>query len=319
MNNSTKPTVYAPTASIKHLGFPFIAERPERITELDFMCDELGLKLDPAGPATDAQLNLAHDTSYIDFIKKVSGRGPLRSALAYLFDPRIQYYNRISSNTFLAATYAVGAVCNAVDNTVAGVHQRSFCIVRPPGHHAGTNRGEGFCIFNNVAIGALYSRSLGLDRVAIVDFDRHHGNGTAQILDERGTGEVLLLSSFQSGCKYSPNNILRLSDDGLCRIPIPEGSRYQKVEEIYKKFVIPTLIDWEPDLIFISAGFDMHASDPLTNIKLASRDYYSLTRLIVEAANMVCDGKVISVLEGGYNVKALEECVRHHLRALKAK
>jgi acetoin utilization deacetylase AcuC-like enzyme len=147
----------------------------------------------------------------------------------------------------------------------------------------------------------------------------HHGNGTEEIIRERGEGKILFASSFEHGSKYSGDGVLRLGVDGICRIPIPKQSNYDKIRGIYHQMVIPRVVDWNPEIIFISAGFDMHEHDPLTQLRMSSRDYYSLTRLICDVADKVCGGRVISVLEGGYEIKALEESVRHHLRALKPK
>lgn len=320
MKKFTEPTIYdCGKTAMSHKVFPFIEERPERIRDLDFVCDELGLAMHVPGAATPEQLHQAHDAGYVEFVRRTSSRSAFTATLANLFSPRLQIYTRISPGTYNAAVHAAGAVCQAVDGTLAGHHQRSFCIVRPPGHHAGINRGEGFCIFNNVAIGALHSIHSGAKRVAIIDFDMHHGNGTEGIIRERGKGKILFMSSFEHGSKYSGDGALRLGVDGLCKVPIPRFSRYDDIKKIYRQFIIPIITDWEPEIIFISAGFDMHEHDPLTQLRMSSRDYYSLTRLICDVADKVCGGRVISVLEGGYEIKALEESVRYHLRALKPK
>lgn len=204
----------------------------------------------------------------------------------------------------------------AVDDVVAGKVTRAFCAGRPPGHHAGPASGEGFCLFSNVAIGALAALDRGVARVAVVDFDRHHGNGTQMTLLREGPREdVLFVSSYQEGCKYSGNAMK--NHPHMVSVPIAVGSSFAQVCSQYYRKVVPALKAFKPDLLLISAGFDLHKSDPLSSVQLESKDYYDLTRLIVDAAKSDRpDLPVVSVLEGGYNLKALKDCVGYHLKAL---
>lgn len=314
MNNLN---VYYHPSCLDHKGFPGFAEKPGRLKTLTSLFNELALPVIQPAPATVEMLSRAHEPSYIEHVKSIGEKGLVRATIANIMSDQVQWYTRISPGSYAAALDAAGAVCQAVEDTLAGKCKRAFCAVRPPGHHAGPARGEGFCLFNNVAVGALHALEHGAKRVAVIDFDRHHGNGTQDIIAKSGQGQVLFVSSYQEGCKYNHN-----ADDGrlspsVLTVPIPAHSKFAAVEALYRSEVIPALKEFKPDLILLSAGFDMHKSDPLTNLKLESEDYGKLTRMIVEAAEDICQGRVISALEGGYEIKALESCVRHHLAALQ--
>lgn len=185
-----------------------------------------------------------------------------------------------------------------------------------PSHHAGPNWGEGFCLFSNVGIGALAAVERGIGRVAVVDFDRHHGNGTQAVLTRQGANpDILFISSYQAGCKY--NSEAKGHIDNVIPVPIPLQSSFDTVAALYQRDVLPALEAFKPDLLMFSAGFDLHKSDPLSSVRLEDRDYYDLTSMVKEAAG--CSSRnvpVVSVLEGGYNLKALPLCVANHLRAL---
>ena len=314
----TKLNVYYNPSSLEHKGFPGFSERPARLKKLTKLFNELTLPVIRPQSASLAQLQRAHDASYIDHVRSISKKSLIHATVANWTSDQVQWYTRVSQGSYTAAVDAAGAVCQAVDDTLSGKCTRAFCAVRPPGHHAGPARGEGFCLFNNVAVGALHALQSGAKRVAVIDFDRHHGNGTQDILQKSGDGQVLFISSYQEGCKYNKNaGEGRIAPDVLT-IPLLQHSDYKTVEGLYRQQVIPALYEFKPDLIIISAGFDMHKSDPLTNLKLESGDYGTLTKMIVDAANDLCGGKVVSALEGGYELKALESCVRSHLLALKS-
>ena len=312
-----KLNVYYHPSSLAHKGFPGFSERPARLKKLVKLFNEMALPVIRPQAATRAMLEKAHDASYIDHVKEISEKGLIRATIANIRSEQVQWYTRVSHGSYAAAVDAAGAVCQAVEDTLSGKCTRAFCAVRPPGHHAGPARGEGFCLFNNAAIGALHALEAGAQRVAIIDFDRHHGNGTQAIVEKNGAGNVFFVSSYQEGCKYDHNAAEGPISPNVLTVPIPQHSGYQAVEDLYSQQVIPALRDFKPDLIIISAGFDMHKSDPLTNLKLESKDYGTLTRMIVDAADELCSGRVVSALEGGYELKALESCVRHHLTALQ--
>lgn len=311
-----KLNVYYHPSSLDHKGFPGFAERPARLKKLTAVFNELALPVIQPNGATEAMLHRAHTPEYVAHVKSIGEKGLIRATAANITSDHVQWYTRVSKGSYKAATDAAGAVCQAVEDTLSGKCNRAFCAVRPPGHHAGPERGEGFCLFNNVAIGALHALDYGAQRVAVIDFDRHHGNGTQDIVEKSGDGKILFISSYQDGCKYSKNAAEgRISPDVLT-VPIPEKSGFAAVEALFRQQVIPALHAFRPDIILISAGFDMHKTDPLTNLRLESSDYETLTGLIVDAANTLCQGRVVSALEGGYELKALESCVRHHLTAL---
>jgi acetoin utilization deacetylase AcuC-like enzyme len=252
----------------------------------------------------------------VTHVREIGSKPLFKATLANVMSPYLQAYTRVGEYTYLATLSAAGVVCDAVKVAIQKPSIRSFCAIRPPGHHAGRARGEGFCIFNNVAIGALYAHAQNA-RVAIVDFDRHHGNGTEEIIAHADTGDLLFISSFQEGGHtYANHREPQDSRSHNIRVSIPGHSDYVKVKMLYETKVIPAIKDFRPDLLMISAGFDMHHSDPLTNLRLNAQNYGSLTNMLV-AATEECGSGIVSVLEGGYNLQALRDCVRFHIKALQ--
>ena len=292
-------------------------ERAGRLQSLRSVFENAALMPVVSAPATRAQVGRVHTPAYIDHIEMRSKQGVMASLLATpAHNKTVQWYTCVSPGSFNAAMYAAGTVVQAVEDSLSGKTRRAFCAVRPPGHHAGPERGEGFCLFNNVAIGAYHALENGAERVAIIDFDRHHGNGTQAIIHARPTPQVFFASSYQQDCKYAHGIDASAQGPRIKTVPIAGHSLYAQVATAYQSHVIPALRDFAPDLILISAGFDMHKSDPLTSIRMESADYYDLTRMLVAVADETAKGRVVSVLEGGYNEAALAECVGHHLRAL---
>jgi len=315
--------IYTHADCLEHILFPFFAEKPERLKSLQALFNELSLQTIEAPPVDMSVLRRIHSDPYIGTIRSLSQKRGLSNIVAGLNNPYVQWYTHVSPGSYQAALQAAGSVTQAVKDTLSGACTRAFCAGRPPGHHAGPERGEGFCLFNNVAAGAVQALQSGVARVAIIDFDRHHGNGTQDIIEQRLKlpDNILFVSSYQQGCKYDHNQS-RVDSSGwvdrnLLTVAVPENSSYQFVHEAYESRVIPALYDFKPELILLSAGFDMHKSDPLSSIRLESVDYRSLTELLVSAANDLCGGRVVSVLEGGYDLKALKECVGYHLQVLQ--
>lgn len=225
----------------------------------------------------------------------------------------------ISARSFEVAAAAAGGVIDAVEAVMQGRLKRAFCAVRPPGHHACPSRGMGFCLFNNVAIAARHAqRKLGADKVAIVDWDVHHGNGTQDIFYEDGS--VLFFSTHQSPW-YPFTGAAEETGGGKGRgttinCPLNAGAAMKEIGTAFQDRLLPALDAFKPDLILISAGFDSRVGDPLGQFRLTDEDFAALTRLLQEAANRHCGGRLVSVLEGGYRLDGLASAVTSHVRAL---
>lgn len=219
-----------------------------------------------------------------------------------------------------AALHAVGAALEAADRIADGDLKRAFCLVRPPGHHAESDQSMGFCLFNSIAIGAKYLQQRhGIKRLAIVDFDAHHGNGTQEIFYEDGS--VLYASTHQYPF-YPGTGSVRETGAGkgqgsIVNCPLPAGAGMAEFEAAFKERIFPELEKFQPGIILVSAGFDAHRDDPITDLDLASRDFGTITSWLVEFADQACSGRILSMLEGGYALHALAESVECHLKALQ--
>lgn len=217
-----------------------------------------------------------------------------------------------------AALRAAGALTRAVDLVLAGTVKNAFCAVRPPGHHAEPERPMGFCLFNNVAVGALHARAAhGLSRIAVIDFDVHHGNGTQALFES--DGDLFFASTHQSplypgtgrpGERGIAGNILN--------VPLPPGAGGPAFRQAMTEAILPALADFKPDFVMISAGFDAHKADPLASLAFEEADYAWATARIAAAADKLCDGRLVSTLEGGYDLDALSASAAAHVTALMA-
>lgn len=217
----------------------------------------------------------------------------------------------LSAGSLLAARRAVGAVIAGVDGIMNGQFQRAFCATRPPGHHAEANKAMGFCIWNSAAIGALYARAkYGLKRVAVVDFDVHHGNGS-QELAFKDPG-FFYASIHQSGAYPGSGFAHEVASGNLVNVPLPAGTDGRVWRRAFEAGLIPALEAFKAEFVIVSAGFDGHRLDPLASFDLESDDYVWAT----EALLRVTSGKLVSTLEGGYHLAALGECVREHVLTL---
>jgi acetoin utilization deacetylase AcuC-like enzyme len=218
-----------------------------------------------------------------------------------------------------AALLASGAVISAVDAVAGGILKNAFCAVRPPGHHAESGRPMGFCLFNNVAIGARYALDrYGLGRVAIVDWDVHHGNGTQEIFYRDRSVYYFSLHQYPfypgTGAREE-----RGAGDGFeytLNVPLPAGSGHDEYLEAFRRDILPAIDAFRPGLIFISAGFDAHRLDPLAQMALTEDSFAAMTRMLMDAAGSCCDGRIVSVLEGGYHLDALAASAAAHVREL---
>lgn len=216
-----------------------------------------------------------------------------------------------------AVLRAVGAVCAAVDAIMAGEGSNAFCAVRPPGHHAEPDRAMGFCLFNGAAIGAKRARQAhGLERVAIVDFDVHHGNGTQAVFEDNPA--FFYASTHQSPLYPGSGSSSETGVGNIVNVPLPPMSGSSAFRAAYSRVILPALEDFRPDFLVISAGFDAHRADPLAQLQLEEGDYAWVTQELLKVAKRVCQGRVVSTLEGGYDLQALGSSAAAHVRALMA-
>jgi acetoin utilization deacetylase AcuC-like enzyme len=214
-----------------------------------------------------------------------------------------------------AALRAVGAVCAAVDAVMAGEGTNAFCAVRPPGHHAEPTRPMGFCLFNNVAIAAQRAREVhGLERAAVIDFDVHHGNGTQATFEENP--HLFYASTHQSPLYPGTGARGETGVGNIVNVPLRPMSGTVQFQQAFNEFILPALDDFGPDFVFISAGFDAHRRDPLAQLDLVEEDYAWVTERLAGIAARHCSGRLVSVLEGGYDLGALGASAAAHVRAL---
>ena len=215
--------------------------------------------------------------------------------------------------TWNAALRAAGATLAATDAVMAGEVENAFCAVRPPGHHACRDKSMGFCFFNNIAVAAKYALARhGLKRVAIVDFDVHHGNGTEDII--RGDDRILMVSFFQH--PFYPYTGADTQAGNMVNLPVPAYTKGMDIRELIEMMWIPRLEKFKPEMIFISAGFDAHREDDLGQMSLNEQDYAWITQRIKDVAKRHAHGRIVSSLEGGYNLGALARSVEAHIRVL---
>lgn len=290
-------------------------DHPECPRRLDAINDQLlSSGLDMALMRMDAplatldQLERAHSAGYVtrlrDFLEQLQASGESRH-----LDPDTV----ACPATWQAALRAAGAAVAATEAVVRGEVANAFCAVRPPGHHATRDETMGFCFFNNVAIAARHALDvLGLRRVAIVDFDVHHGNGTEDII--AGDDRVLMASFFQH--PLYPNSGAVPKGTNMVNVPIPPYTRGMEIREIIEAMWMPRLEEFRPQMIFISAGFDAHREDDLGQLGLVEADYEWITRRLKDLADRHCKGRIVSCLEGGYALSALGRSVVAHLRVL---
>ncbi|WP_142848275.1 histone deacetylase family protein [Telmatospirillum sp. J64-1] len=266
------------------------------------------LHREEAPHATMEQLLRAHPPHHVDYVLSHLPHGDM----VHHLDPDTV----VSANSGEAALRAAGAVVAAVDAVARKECRNAFCAVRPPGHHAERDQSMGFCLFNNVAIGALHAREVhGLRRVAVIDFDVHHGNGTQHIFEE--DAELFYGSTHQANAFPGTGGIAECGVGGnICNVPLPPGATGAEFRSAMSEKVLPALRAFRPDIILISAGFDAHASDPMAHLRLTTADFSWVTHEILKIADETCNSRVVSVLEGGYDLTALAACTVAHVRAL---
>lgn len=285
-------------------------ERPERLRAVMRYLAESGLasELDTivAEEITPSRLNRTHSTTYIEMVERAA---PAEGKIVRL-DPDT-YMN---SGSLRAARLAAGACIQAVDQVLLGHADNVFCAVRPPGHHAEVATAMGFCIFNNIAIAAEHAlQHERIERVAILDFDVHHCNGTVDIFRDRE--EVLVCSSFQD--PFYPNRYNDFSNDHIIISPLSAGDGSIEFRNAIEKSWSSAIETHRPDFILVSAGFDAHQDDPVGQLNLTEDDYIWVSGLIREFAASYADDRLVSTLEGGYDLRALATSVFAHVAALK--
>lgn len=302
-------TIYTHESGLSHdTGFSH-PERADRLRTIYALLDEKPfntLKRMQAKPAAEDRLLLAHPYNYITRIE---------DSIPESGHASIDADTILSPGSWAAALHAAGAVCHAVDDVVTGTAKRAFCPMRPPGHHAEPATSMGFCLFNNVFIGARHAQDkYGIEKVAIVDFDVHHGNGT-DTMTRRHDGSILFVSTHQY--PLWPMTGLEIdNEECVMNFTMPPDSGSDLFRKIYREKVLPALDEFEPNLLMISAGFDAHKDDPLAQINLTDDDFGWVTAELCKIADRHCKGRIVSVLEGGYNLEALKSSVAAHLLAL---
>jgi len=251
-------------------------------------------------------LENTHNKDYINFVEKSFPE----KGLSFLDGDTI-----ISPGSKEATADAVGSIITAIDGVQNKEFHNAFCAVRPPGHHAERNKAMGFCIYNNVAVGAHYLlEKYKFNKVAIIDFDVHHGNGTQDIFYDNE--KVLYISTHQY--PYYPGTGTEKEKgkyNNIFNIPLPAGTTSEEYLNAYE-FVLKKIKEFKPKFILLSAGFDAHKDDPLAQLQLTSKDFNNLTKRTLNLAKLYCEGKVVSILEGGYDLNALQESTEMHVRAL---
>lgn len=285
-------------------------ESPQRLTAVTDRLRETGLAADllqaEAAEASTEELCLAHSPAYIQQIEHLERKDRV---------VHIDADTYVSPGSTRAAKLAAGACAEATRRVLAGEVKNAFCAVRPPGHHAEFAQAMGFCLINNVAVAARTALAQPeIERIAILDFDVHHCNGTVDIFkdDER----VLVCSSFQPA--FYPHRYLDYTNSHIINTPLEAGSRGDEFRRRLDQDWLPAIASHKPQFIFISAGFDAHRNDPLGQLELADADYRWVTELIVDQANLHAKGRIVSTLEGGYDLRALAASVQVHVETLSA-
>jgi acetoin utilization deacetylase AcuC-like enzyme len=283
------------------VGHPERPERAEVLQAIATTFKENGGEVIEPRLATDEDLLRVHTREHVDAIVATRGKATM-----------------IDEDTFTSpdsdeiGRLAAGAVLTGVDRVLDGPRgSRALVLVRPPGHHAEADRAMGFCLYSNIAVGAAYARSRGCARVAIVDYDVHHGNGTQAIFYEDPT--VLFVSShqwpFYPGTGAAGETGRGAGEGFTLNLPLDVGAKDDEIEKKYAEQVIPAVRAFKPDLLMVSAGFDAHELDPLGQLRMTTEGFSRLTKMLVELADELCDGRVVLVTEGGYDLGALSQCL----------
>ncbi|MGB8339017.1 MAG: histone deacetylase family protein [Burkholderiales bacterium] len=303
-----------PTAFISHPDFylhemgAHHPERPDRLTAIDdcLIASGIGAYLEryTAPAVTQEQLLRVHSEEHVAYIESLAPDKGYR-----VIDPDTS----MNAHTLSAARHAAGAVAMATDLVMEQKVENAFCSVRPPGHHATRRAAMGFCFYNNVAVGVAQAlEQYGLDRVAVVDFDVHHGNGTEDIFAD--DPRVMVCSTFQH--PFYPYSDPSTANEHIINLPLAAGTGSEGFRHTISEHVIPLLENFQPKMLFISAGFDAHREDDMAYLEFTDQDYAWVTRVLKQIAEKYCEGRIVSTLEGGYALSALGRSVNEHLRVL---
>ena len=283
---------------------------PEQVARLEYILEalkDINLLRVSAPMAADDDILRIHPREHINYLQDSVPENGFKS---------LDGDTHISSGSLTAAYRAAGGVLRAVDLVLSGEAKNAFVAVRPPGHHAETQKAMGFCLFGNIALGVKHALDFhGLKRVAVIDFDVHHGNGTQEILWDES--RCLTFTSQQiplwpgTGTEEEQGNY-----NNIVNIPLPPRSTGALMRQKYEGLVFPVLRKFEPDLILISAGFDAHKADPLAELNWSTADFSWLTERLCKIASECCEGRLVSTLEGGYDLEALADSVKAHVMRL---
>ena len=292
---------------LQHLTPP---GHPEQVARLEYILEalkDINLLRVSAPMAADDDILRIHPREHINYLQDAVPENGFKS---------LDGDTHISSGSLTAAYRAAGGVLRAVDLVLSGEAKNAFVAVRPPGHHAETQKSMGFCLFGNIALGVKHALDFhGLKKVAVIDFDVHHGNGTQEILWDES--RCLTFTSQQiplwpgTGTEEEQGHY-----NNIVNIPLPPGSTGELMRQKYEALVFPVLRKFEPDLILISAGFDAHEADPLAELNWSTADFSWLTERLCKIAEECCEGRLVSTLEGGYDLKALADSVKAHVTKL---
>jgi acetoin utilization deacetylase AcuC-like enzyme len=301
-------TLFSHPSCYLHLAGDEHPEQPARLSAVNDQLIRSGLEFvvqqRDAGPATVADLYQVHSKLYID---EIYAKAPKDGHI--WLDPDTQ----MMPHSLNAALHAAGAAINAIDQVMSDINQQAFCNIRPPGHHATRDQAMGFCIFNNIAVAAGHAlKQYGLERIAIVDFDVHHGNGTEDIF--AGDERVLFCSSFQY--PLYPNTGDIPSGDNIENLPLPALCKPAIWREQITQHWLPRINAFKPQLILVSAGFDGHREDDMAQFLLTENDYHWIAQQLKQLADTHCQGRIVAVLEGGYALSALGRSVVAFLKGL---
>jgi acetoin utilization deacetylase AcuC-like enzyme len=291
--------VFASERFAEHQTPPGHPERPERADAMDVIAGRWrtrGAEVVAPNPAAREALARVHDQEYLDLIEQTAGR-------AMQLDPDTY----TSPESYEIALLAAGAAIDAVDRVTSGPVRTTMALVRPPGHHAEHDRAMGFCLYNNVAVAAAHARANGFPKVAIVDYDVHHGNGTQHIFESDPS--VLYVSTHQYPY-YPGTGAAREIGQGEGRgftvnLPLEVGAADEDYQLVFDEVVLPTLRQFEPDLVIVSAGFDAHERDPLGGMRVTTPAFGAMTMALRQVAEECCQGRIVCVTEGGYDLQAL--------------